>query len=61
MGATPNVTSQLREAESVSGEILTAEDQAGSDLVMSGCKDKGSPKRFFARLHHAPHGALYQL
>ena len=40
--ATPNVTTQLREAENVSHEILTAAEQAGSDLIMFGCKDKGA-------------------
>jgi len=44
--ATPNVTTQLREAESVSDDILIAAKQAGSDLIMVGCKDKGAIKRF---------------
>jgi nucleotide-binding universal stress UspA family protein len=43
--ATPNVTTQLREAESVSDDILIAAEQAGSDLIMIGCKDKGTIKR----------------
>ena len=38
---TPNVTTQLREAENVSNEILGAAEEAGSDLIMFGCKDKG--------------------
>jgi nucleotide-binding universal stress UspA family protein len=44
--ATPNVTTQLREAESVSDDILRAAEDAGSDLIMVGCKDKGTIKRF---------------
>ncbi len=43
--ATPNVTTQVREADNVSGEILNAAEQAGSDLIMFGCKDKGALKR----------------
>jgi len=43
---TPNVTTQLREAENVSDEILTAADEAGSDLIMFGCKDKGAIRNF---------------
>ena len=42
--ATPNVTTQLREADSVSDEILSAAEQSGSDLIMFGCKDKGAIK-----------------
>ena len=42
--ATPNVTMQLREANSVSDEILKAAEQAGSDLIMFGCKDKSAIK-----------------
>jgi len=44
--ATLNVTTQLREAENVGNEILTAVEEAGSDLIMFGCKDKGSIKSF---------------
>jgi nucleotide-binding universal stress UspA family protein len=44
--ATPNVTIQLREAKSVSDEILTAAEEAGSDLIMFGCKDRGAIKDF---------------
>ncbi len=44
--AAANVTTQLREADSVSDEILTAAEQAGSELIMFGCKDKGALKRF---------------
>jgi nucleotide-binding universal stress UspA family protein len=43
--ATPNVTTQVREADNVSDEILKAAEQAGSDLIMFGCKDKGALKR----------------
>jgi nucleotide-binding universal stress UspA family protein len=43
--ATPNLTTQLREAESVSDDILSAAEEAGSDLIMVGCKDKGTIKR----------------
>ena len=43
--ATPNVTTELREAENVSDEILVAAEQAGSDLIMVGCTDKGVVKR----------------
>lgn len=39
--ATSDVTTQLREARSVSDEILNAAEEAGSDLIMFGCKDKG--------------------
>ncbi len=44
--ATPNVTTQLREAKNVSDEILTAAEEAGSDLIMFGCKDRGAIKSF---------------
>ena len=44
--AASNVSTQLREADSVSDEILTAAEQAGSDLIMFGCKDKVAFKRF---------------
>jgi nucleotide-binding universal stress UspA family protein len=44
--ATPNVKTQLREAKNVSDEILTAAEEAGSDLIMFGCKDKGAIKNF---------------
>lgn len=42
--ATPNVKTQLREASNVSDEILNAAEQAGSDLIMFGCKDRGAIK-----------------
>lgn len=44
--ATDNVSTQLREADNVSDEILTAAEQSGSDLIVFGCKDKGALKRF---------------
>ena len=44
--AKPNVTTQLREAENVSDEIITAAEQEGSDMIMFGCKDKGAIKNF---------------
>ena len=44
--ATPKVTTQLREADNVSEEILSAAEQAGSDLIMFGCKDRGAIKSF---------------
>ena len=40
--ATPNVKTQLREASNVSDEILNAAEQAGSDLIMFGCKDRSA-------------------
>jgi nucleotide-binding universal stress UspA family protein len=42
--ATPDVKTQLREAESVSEEILDAAEQAASDLIMIGCKDRSAIK-----------------
>ena len=42
--ATPNVKTHLREADDVSDEILDAAEQAGSDLIMFGCKDRGAIK-----------------
>ena len=42
--ATTNVKTELREAENVSDEILDAAEQAGSDLIMLGCKDRGAIK-----------------
>ncbi len=42
--ATANVNTELREAENVSDEILDAAEQAGSDLIMLGCKDRGAIK-----------------
>lgn len=42
--ATPNVKTELREAESVSDEILQAAEQAGSDLIVIGCKDRSTIK-----------------
>ena len=44
--ATPNVTSQLREGDSVSDELLTAAEEAGIDMIMVGCKRKTAFKRF---------------
>ena len=44
-GVAANVSSQLREAENVSDEILNAAEDAGSDLIMFGCKDKGAIKK----------------
>jgi nucleotide-binding universal stress UspA family protein len=43
---TPNLTTQLREAGNVSAEILGAAEEAGSDLIMVGCKDKSPLQRF---------------
>ncbi len=43
---TPKVATQLREAGDVSDEILAAAEEAGSDLIMFGCKDKGAIKNF---------------
>ena len=40
------VTNQLREAGSVSDEILVAAAGAGSDLILFGCKDKAAIKSF---------------
>ena len=42
--ATANINTELREAESVSDEILDAAEQARSDLIMLGCKDRGAIK-----------------
>ncbi len=44
--ATPNVTTQLREASNISEDILLAAEEAGSDLIMVGCKDKSAVQRF---------------
>lgn len=44
--ATSKVSTQLREADDVSDEILTAAEEAGSDLIMFGCKDRGAIKNF---------------
>jgi nucleotide-binding universal stress UspA family protein len=44
--ASPNVKTQLREAKSVSDEILNAAEEAECDLIMFGCKDKGAIKSF---------------
>lgn len=44
--ATPNVTTQLREGNSVPDELLTAAEESGSDLIMVGCKQKTAFKRF---------------
>ena len=44
--ATPNLKTQLREAKNVSEDILLAAEEAGSDLIMVGAKDKGSIERF---------------
>lgn len=42
--ATPNVKTQLREAKSVSDEILNAAAETSSDLIMFGCKDRSAIK-----------------
>ena len=60
--ATPNVKTQLREAKNVSDEILNAAEEAGSDLIIFGCKDRsaiknlllGSITRRMARYAHCP-------
>jgi nucleotide-binding universal stress UspA family protein len=44
--ATPNVVTQLREADNVSNEILSAAEESGSDLIMFGCKDRGTIRNF---------------
>jgi nucleotide-binding universal stress UspA family protein len=44
--ATPNVSTELLEADNVSDEILNTAEEAGSDLIMVGCKDRSSIKRF---------------
>ncbi|MGB5584501.1 MAG: universal stress protein [Gammaproteobacteria bacterium] len=44
--ATAELTTQLREAANVSEEILTAAEEAESDLIMVGCKDKSAIQRF---------------
>ncbi|MEA1889525.1 MAG: universal stress protein [Pseudomonadota bacterium] len=44
--ATSNVMTELREGENVSDEVLHAAEEAGSDLIMVGCKNKSSIKRF---------------
>ena len=43
---TSNVETELREADNISDEILTAAEQAGSDLIMVGCKDRGKIRSF---------------
>ena len=40
--ATPNVKTELREADSVSDEILDMSEQTNSDLIMFGCKDRSA-------------------
>jgi nucleotide-binding universal stress UspA family protein len=42
---TPNVFTELREGSSIQNEILTAAEEADSDLIMIGCKDRGTIKR----------------
>ncbi len=42
----PDVTTQLREADSISNELLNAAEEAQSDLIMIGYKDKGVIQRF---------------
>lgn len=43
---TSNVETSLREADNISDEILTAAEQAGSDLIMVGCKHRGKIRSF---------------
>lgn len=45
---TPNVSTELREGENVSNEILQATTEFNCDLLMVGCKDKGAIRRFLA-------------
>ncbi len=44
--AVPDVTTQLREADSISDELLNAAEETQSDLIMIGYKDKGVIQRF---------------
>ena len=44
--ATPNVKTHLLEGNSVSNELLTAAEEAGSDMIVVGCKRKTAFKRF---------------
>jgi len=44
--STPHVTAQLREGPDVAKEILAAAEQAGSNLIMLGCKDEGAVRHF---------------
>jgi nucleotide-binding universal stress UspA family protein len=46
--ATPNVSTELREGENVSNEVLQAAAEFNCDLLMVGCKDKGAIRRFIA-------------
>ncbi|MGB5281672.1 MAG: universal stress protein [Arenicellales bacterium] len=43
--AVPDVTTELREGENVSDEVLRAAEENESDLTMIGCKDKGIIRR----------------
>jgi nucleotide-binding universal stress UspA family protein len=43
---TANVETELREADNVSDELLTAAEEAGDDLIMVGCKDRGKIRSF---------------
>jgi nucleotide-binding universal stress UspA family protein len=43
---TSNVETELREADNISEEILAAAEQADSDLIMVGCKDRGRIRSF---------------
>lgn len=44
--ATPNVSTELRESAHVADEILVAAEEAESDLIVVGCKEKSVIKRF---------------
>lgn len=43
--AVSDVTTELREGENVSDEVLRAAEENESDLIMIGCKDKGTIRR----------------
>ena len=43
---TSNVETEIREADNISDEILTVAEQAGSDMIMVGCKDRGKIRSF---------------
>jgi nucleotide-binding universal stress UspA family protein len=43
--AVSDVTTELREGENVSDEVLRAAEENESDLTMIGCKDKGTIRR----------------
>jgi nucleotide-binding universal stress UspA family protein len=44
--ATPNVRAELREGESIADEVIMTAEETNSDMIMIGCKDKNSIKRF---------------